>query len=352
MEAAMDVKKQELTDRQKFILTLVIHDYVKNSQPIGSQYLVEKYNLGMSPATVRNELAALDEAGYLYQPHTSAGRRPTDEGYRYFVGRLLQDTELPLTTQRTISHQFYQSRQDVEQWMKLAASVLAYQSQVASIVTSPHSENARIKHLELIATRGRQVLMVVVLVGGEIMQQMLTLPEPVPQEQLSIVANHLTALCQGLDVTAIRSLAEHLSQMETEVVRVIAQELDSASAAVAGELYMDGITNVLAEPEFVQSEDARKALRLLEERTLLENLLARTVMNTNVGGVQVLIGGEGNWEELRQCSVVLAKYGAPGTVTGMLGVIGPTRMYYGKTISTVRFMAGLLSNLVTDSLVD
>ncbi len=119
---------KELTDRQKFILNLVIHDYVQNSQPIGSQYLVDRYNLDLSPATVRNELAALDEAGYLHQPHTSAGRMPTDEGYRYFVGRLLQDTDLPITTQRTISHQFYQSRQDVEQWMKLAVSVLAHQS--------------------------------------------------------------------------------------------------------------------------------------------------------------------------------------------------------------------------------
>jgi heat-inducible transcriptional repressor len=343
---------KELSDRQKFILTLVIHDYVQNTLPIGSQYLVEKYNLEMSPATVRNELAALDDAGFLYQPHTSAGRLPTDEGYRYFVGRLLQDTELPITTQRTISHQFYQSRQDVEQWMKLAASVLAHQSRGASLVTSPHSEKARIKHMELIATRGRQVLLVLVLVGGEIHQQMLSLAEPVTQEQLSASASRLSQLCQGMDVSNIRKMVLQLSPLEEDVLKLLLQELDNSTSAIAGELYMDGLSTVLSEPEFVQSEDARKALRLLEERSLLDSLLTRTVMNTNIGGVQVLIGGEGNWEELKQCSVILARYGVPGTVTGTLGVIGPTRMYYGRTISTVRFMAGLLSDLVTDTMVE
>ncbi len=343
---------KELTERQKFILSLVIHDYVQNSQPIGSQYLVDRYNLELSPATVRNELAALDEAGYLHQPHTSAGRMPTDEGYRYFVGRLLQDTDLPITTQRTISHQFYQSRQDVEQWMKLAVSVLAHQSHNASIITSPHPENARMKHLELIATRGRQVLMVMVMIGGEIRQQMLNLADPVSQEQLSASASKLSQICQGLDLITIKNLVPQLSPLEEDVYKLILQELDASSAAVSGEVFMDGLTNVLTEPEFAQSEDARKALRLLEERPLLDNLLTRTGLNATVGGVQVLIGGEGNWEELKQCSVVLARYGVPGMATGTLGVIGPTRMYYGRTISTVRFMAGLLSDLVTTTLVE
>jgi len=342
----------ELTDRQKFILTLVIHDYVQNSLPIGSAYLVERYNLDLSPATVRNELASLDEAGYLYQPHTSAGRLPTDEGYRYFVGRLLQEKDLPVTTQRTISHQFYQSRQNMEQWMKLAASVLAHQSHAASLVTAPHPENARIKHLELIATRGQQVLMVLVMIGGEIRQQVLTLAEPVSQEQLSATAARLTSMCSGLDLATIRKLVIQLSPLEEDMMKLLTQELDQSMTAISGDLYTDGLTNVLTEPEFAQSEDARKALRLLEERSLLDSLLANTVLNTNINGVQVVIGGEGNWQELKQCSVVLARYGVPGTALGTLGVIGPTRMFYGKTISTVRFMAGLLSDLVTDTLVD
>jgi len=191
-----------------------------------------------------------------------------------------------------------------------------------------------------------------VLVGGEIRQQVLTLAEPVSQEQLSAAASRLTQMSNGLDLASIHKLVAQLSPLEEDMLKLITQELDQSTTAVAGDLYIDGLTNVLTEPEFAQSEDARKALRLLEERSLLDSLLTNTVLNTNVNGVQVVIGGEGNWQELKQCSVVLARYGVPGTALGTLGVIGPTRMFYGKTISTVRFMAGLLSDLVTDTMVD
>ncbi len=342
----------ELTDRQKIILTLVIHEYIRTAAPVGSKYLMERYALDMSSATIRNEMAALTDAGYLHQPHTSAGRIPTEEGYRYFVGHLVQQTDLPANTQRTISHQFYQMRNDVEQWMRLAASVLAHQSRSASLVTAPHSEQARIKHLELISTRGRQVLMVLVLVGGEIHQQMLTLPEPVSQDTLSEAANHLTHLAQGCDLDSLQALAPRLESLEKDVLELVIREITHSDAVVAGEIYMDGLTNVLAEPEFSGSEEARRALRLLEERSMLEDLLTRTILTSSVGGVQVVIGGEGTWDDLRQCSIILARYGAPGLVTGSLGVLGPIRMPYGRAISTVRFVAGLLSDLVTDTLVD
>src|SRR5512140_220517 len=156
----------DLSERQKFILALVVHEYARTAAPVGSRYLVEQYRLEMSPATVRNELAALTDQGYLRQPHTSAGREPTEEGYRYFVGRLLQETVLPETVRQTISHQFYQMRHDVDQWMRLAASVLSRQSRAASLVTAPHPESFRDTPPEQIYTRGRQVLMVLVLFGG------------------------------------------------------------------------------------------------------------------------------------------------------------------------------------------
>lgn len=342
----------DLTERQKFLLTLVIHDFIKNGQPVGSQYLVDRYNLEMSSATVRNELSTLDEAGYLFQPHTSAGRQPTDAGYRYFVGRLLQQTDLPDATQRTISHQFYQSQQGVDQWMKLAASVLAHQSKAASLVTAPHPEQVRLKHVELISTRGRQVLMVLVLNGGEIRQQMLSLAEPVSQDQLSANADHLTRVFQGLDSLGIKASSLSLTPLEEDVRKIILRELEASSSAIAGEMYMDGLSNVLTLPEFSNSEEARRALRLLEERSMWEEVISRSLVNTTIGGVQVLIGGEGDWEELKQCSVVLARYGVPGTATGTLGVLGPMRMPYGITISTVRFVAGLLSELVVETLAD
>ncbi len=342
----------ELTERQKLVLTLVIHEYIRTATPVGSQHVVDHYHLDLSPATVRNEMAVLTESGYLRQPHTSAGRVPSEEGYRYFVGRLLQETELPDNTRRTISHQFYQMSNDVEQWMRLAASVLAHQSKAASLITAPHPDQARIKHLELISTRGRQVLMVMVMVGGEIRQRIMTSIEPLSQEVLSLAANRLTNMFQGQDVQSIQVLRSQMQGFDQEVVDWIIDDMKQGNALVSGEVFLDGLTNVLAEPEFAGSEEARRALHVLEERSLLQDLLARSVPADSVGGVQVLIGGEGTWDELRQFSIVLARYGSPGLATGTLGVLGPMRMYYGRTISTVRYLSSLLSDLVSETLLD
>lgn len=340
----------DLTERQKTLLMLVVRDYIETAQPVGSQHLVERFCLGMSSATVRNEMAALTEMGYLRQPHTSAGRVPTEDGYRLFVGELMHQFELPPAVQHTISHQFFQARHDVEQWMRLAASILAHQSQSISLITAPHAEKARYKHLELISTQGRQVLMVMVLAGGEISQQILTLSEPVTQERLSQVANMLNRLCVGRSAEEIRSQPLPAEALEKDILAIVLQDMRTADERVAGELYVDGLTNVLTEPEFTAADDARKALRLLEERSTLQELLSRTVMSSNVGGLQVLIGSEGGWEELRQYSMVLARYGVPGLATGTLGVLGPMRMPYARTIPTVRFMADLLSDLITENI--
>ena len=342
----------ELTERQKLILTLVIHEYIRTAAPIGSEHIVTRYRLELSSATVRNELATLTDQGYLRQPHTSAGRVPTEDGYRYFVGRLLQETQLPDDTRRMISHQFYQMRNDTEQWMRLAASVLANQSRAASLVTAPHPDEAKIKHIELISTRGRQVLMIMVMIGGEIHQRLMTLDEPVVQEQLSATADRITQILEGKDAVHIQSIHNQFDGLEREVVDWVLEDALRSNALMSGEVYMDGLTNVLAEPEFNGSDEARRALHLLEERSMLQELVSRSMPANSVGGVHVLIGGEGTWTDLRQCSIVLARYGTPGLATGTLGVLGPMRMSYARTISTVRFIASLLSDMVNESMAD
>ncbi|GAG95615.1 unnamed protein product, partial [marine sediment metagenome] len=267
---------------------------------------------------------------------------------RYFVGQLMGHTELPMETKRTIVHQFYQAGTDVDRWMRLAASVLAHQSQSASLVTAPHSERAVFKHLELINTHGQQVLMVLVMTGGEVRQQMLTLAEPYSQERLSAVAQTLNGMLNGLDSDTIAALSIKLESLEQDIVKLILDDMLQASRVLAGEVYRDGLTQVLSEPEFEEADVARNALRIFEERPLLEDLLNRTVLSSDMSGVQVVIGGEGRWEELRDFSMVLSRYGTPGMATGTLGVLGPIRMPYGRTISTVRFVAGLLSGLVDE----
>ncbi|MCC6146951.1 MAG: heat-inducible transcription repressor HrcA [Anaerolineaceae bacterium] len=340
----------ELTDRQKFILTLVVHEHIRSAAPVGSDLLVKNYQLDISSATVRNEMSALTELGYLRQPHTSAGRVPTEEGYRYFVSHLMRDTELPETTRRMISHQFHQTRNDADEWMRLAASVLARQSSVASLVTAPHPDKARLKHLELISTRGRQALMITVTIGGEIHQRIVTVNDPVTQEMLTITSQRLTGLFSGKGADEIQAWQAQLQGLDAEIAAWLVDEMIEADALGSGDIYLDGLKNVLAEPEFSGSEEARRALRLLEERPLLYDLLSNTKVSNGIGGVQVLIGGEGAWDEFRQWSMVLAPYGQPGLATGTLGVMGPIRMPYGRAISAVRFLAGILSEMVTESL--
>ncbi|HNQ95005.1 MAG TPA: heat-inducible transcriptional repressor HrcA [Anaerolineales bacterium] len=340
----------ELTERQKTLLLLIIRDHIESAKPASSQKLVEKFHLDLSPATIRNEMAALTEMGYLRQPHTSAGRVPTEEGYRYFVSQMMPNAELPAAVQHTISHQFHQSRADMDQWMTLAASILAHQSQGVSVITAPHAEQSRFKHVELISTQGRQVLMVLVFVGGEVSQQILTLAEPVTQERLSQTATRLNALLAGLAVDKISGLSTSSDPLDQDILTLILQDVRRTSESSSGEIYTDGLTNVLSEPEFAESDEARRAFKIFEERSTLRDLLARSTTNTNIGGLQVLIGGEGEWEELRQCSMVIARYGVPGMATGTLGVLGPMRMPYTKTIPTVRYVAGLLSDLVNDTI--
>ena len=326
---------------------MIIREYIDAGAPVGSRRLVERYHLDLSPATIRHEMAALTEMGYLRQPHTSAGRVPTEEGYRFFVSALMDQAELPEAVQNTILHQFYQAAPGTDQWMHLAASVLAHQSQVAAMVTAPRADTRRFQHVELISTQGRQILMVLVLVGGEVSQQLLTLAEPVLQERLSKTAARLNGVLAGRTVQEVAALPRHQDALEQDVMMLILAELRRQESS-SGEIYTDGLTNMLAEPDFANTDSARRALKLLEERTTLQDLIARTTTNSAVGGLQVLIGGEGGWEELSECSMVLARYGVPGLATGTLGVLGPMRMSYAKTIPTVRFVAGVLSDLVNE----
>jgi heat-inducible transcriptional repressor len=343
-------RMSNLTERQKLILGLVVQDYVNSAKPVGSNTLVEKYDLDLSSATIRNEMMALSEAGFLRQPHTSAGRIPTEDGYRFFVRQLMQRPALPESLKHTITHQFYQARHDSKEWAHLAASILAHQSNAASIVTAPITEDTRYKLLQLIPTTGRQVLMVLVTMNGNVCQQMLVLSEPVQQEKLTAAAEKLNSLLLNKDVADLDSLALDLDALGQDIYKLVHEEMTRSSQSITGEIFQEGWTNVLSEPEFANSETALRALKILEEPIMLEELLSQTVKNSEIGGVQVLIGGEGNWEELSDCSLVLGRYGVQDLASGYLGVLGPIRMPYGHTISTVNFVSRLMSNIVSENL--
>jgi heat-inducible transcriptional repressor len=334
----------ELTPRQQLILGLVIREYISIAQPVGSK-TIQGYGLGVSSATIRNEMVVLEELGLLTQPHTSAGRVPTELGYRYFVERLMRESQLPLTEQRTIRHQFHQVGVDLEQWMRLAASVLARTAHSAAMVTSLKTEQCRLRHLELISIRETMVMLIVVLEGGMVRQQVLSLDEAMTQEILTQSANRLNDMCVGGSIQRVQTCRRQVGAFEQQILDVVLRIMKRVDEQADLHLYRDGLSNILHQPEFAVPESARNVVHLFEDRTLLEDLLTEML---EVGGVQVIIGGEGRWTELQECSLVVSPYGVSGEATGALGVMGPMRMPYSRAISTVRYVAGLMSDLFRD----
>ncbi|NLE44637.1 MAG: heat-inducible transcription repressor HrcA [Chloroflexi bacterium] len=338
---------EELTSRQKMILGLVVREYVEDPNPVSSRALVDRYGLDVSSATVRNDLAYLEELGYLTHPHTSAGRVPTPAGYRYFVQRLMGETSLPIHERRTIIHQFHQAPRGFEQWIPLAASVLTRTSRGAALVTTPQAVQSRYKHLQLIATQGRMVLLVLVLRGGIVKQQMLNLDEPMDQMELGEASDRLNQIFSGLGADEIEARLSLLPPFEANIASIVINIMEHNDRLAAGAVYRDGLTEVLQEPEFAEGDKAQGLVRVIEERNFLEEILA-DALSPEVGSVRVLIAGEGRWNELQACSLVLTRYGVAGFATGALGVVGPTRMVYNRVISGLRFVAELLSDLVYD----
>ena len=342
----------ELTERQKVILSLVVHEYVRTANPVGSKNLVKQYHLEYSSATVRNEMAALTEAQYLSQPYTSAGRVPTEMGYRFFVSGLIQMRELPEETRRMIEHQFSQAQQGMDGWIKLAASILADQANAISVVSAPLPNRTRVKYISLISITNKQILMILVLEGGQMQQRFMFVNEAMTQEKLNEIAEVLNRMFEGRNSEEIRILSRDLPEMGNvaeEIVRTLLNTLYDTDALQTGEVYTDGINNVLSEPEFSDSEEARRALHFLEEKSVLQSFLSKTTREQKVGGIQVFFGGDGLLKDLANCSMVVARYGMQGVATGTIGVLGPMRMAYSKNIPTVRFLAGILSDLVADS---
>ena len=340
-----------LTERQNIVLALLVRDYVETAEPISSGRLVENYHLDFSSATARNEMAALEQRGYLLQPYTSAGRVPTINGYRYYVQQLMGADELPAHVQDMIRHQFYQARHDVDDWLSLSASVLAQHSKVASIVTPLHTERARLKHITLLSTRGRQVLLVIILNSGEVHQQTLILEEQFSQDQLTDKANQINQLAAGMDASELEEISDEIEQTPlAEVFEDIYQVIKGSEVISSGDVYRDGLANMLSEPEFSEPEKAKQTLELFEDRGMLDELLSRTVFESDAQGVHVIIGGEETWEQLEDCSLIIARYGSREHAMGAVGILGPLRMAYSRGVSTVRFVSDLMSELVSESM--
>lgn len=353
-----------LTERRQLILKLVVQEFVETALPVASDVLVRKYRLGVSSATVRNELATLEDLGYLTHLHTSAGRVPTDAGYRFFVENLMERTSLSLPEQRMIRHQFYQVRGELDQWVQLAGAVLARTAQNASLVTPPRSSDPlRFRHLELVAIHESMALAVLVFHGGIVKQQTLTLEAARSPDDLRRIAGRVSDILADLALSGVEELLSRdakesqpiLGEFERMLANLVSRSMHAFEEQAQEQIYSDGLIEMLSQPEFIPAlarEDAeravermRHALEILKSGRGLGQLIPQALASD---GVQVIIGGENSTNEMREYSVILARYGVDRAVAGVLGIIGPTRMAYPRSISTVRYISSLMSDLLTE----
>jgi heat-inducible transcriptional repressor len=333
----------ELDQRARDVLAAVIREHIATAEPVASAQLVRRYHLDVSPATVRNELAALEELGLLTHPHTSAGRVPTDLGYRYFIESLMPSPGLRPEEQVTVSHQFAQALHDTAQWLRVAASSLARLTAEASIVTPPASKRTSLRHVEVVPIHERRVLLVAVLDGGSVRQQVLELATPTSPEHLRSLSTRLTDSLGGATAAKVQATVELEKGADAEIVGALARVLREHDAFRARDVYVDGFQNILAKPEFAQSERSRAMLSLFEDHTQLAEILP---LDLGDGEVHITIGREHRHESLRDCSLVVGRYGVSGNVVGFVGVVGPTRMDYARSIGAVRYVGSLMSELV------
>jgi len=323
--------------RKQDILKAVVREFTVTAVPVGSQALVSRHFLNLSSATVRNELSELADLGYLVQPHTSAGRIPTDRGYRYFVDFLMDLQNVPAPVETFIQGELRSAPSDPQALLERVATTAASVTQNAAIATLPHGPQARLKHVDLVSLEPTEVLVILLVEGNLIRQQVMSVSRPVDQAELSRLANKLNRELVGKDRDALDLRLKRLGRsLEREIVTRLAQTLELFEQGVETLVLHDGVRNLLRQPEFAEASRLHQVLEVLEETRHMATLLQELVGDSEL---QIVIGSENQATQLRSCTVVLTTYGPTRRIRGVLGVLGPTRMDYGQVVARLRSVA-------------
>ena len=337
------MERRMLTERRSEILRNLILEYVSTATPVSSGSLSRNYGIKTSSATVRNELVQLEEEGYIMQPHTSAGRVPSAKGYRYYVETLLEKQDLTQDEQRLIRHQFYQIHKGIDDLVHLSATILSRMLHNVAIVTAPQLSAPKIRMISLLSLKEASALLTIVFHDAGFKQQTVTFDEPLSQEDLNIISAKLTDYYEGLTGGEIRDRENKLSSNEEQVVKAILETIDTEGKRVIEDPHYDGLSHIMAQPEFVKGGRARILMELLEERAFLSSILAQAPEDEKL---RVIIGSENPESVLHDFSIVLSRYGLPDQASGVVGIVGPTRMAYGKTLPAVRFLSEIMGELL------
>jgi heat-inducible transcriptional repressor len=336
MEAEM------VSARSGKILNSIVAHYITRAAPVPSQVIASDPELGVSPATIRNEMADLEQEGYLIRPHTSAGCIPSDKGYRFYV-ESLENVRLPPSEERFISHTFHQVEREVEAWLSLTATLLARLVQNVAVVSLPRATDCKLKHMELLALQESRALMVVVLHGARVKEKLIAFDQPISQPALTAISHKLNTVFADATRGQIAARGAELSPLEKQVTDHLMEMMQAEDAQEYEEPYLDGWHFMLNQPEFTHSDRMRTLMELVERHSLLRVIMPAKLHQQTV---HVIIGKENKEVAMQHCSVVISQYGLPDEATGTIAVVGPTRMPYSRTIPTVYYLASVLSELM------
>ena len=335
-----------LNSRRQALLEVIVSDYIETASPVSSQQLARRYELRVSPATIRNDMAELEEMGYISRPHTSAGGVPSDPGYRFYVERAGQRNRLPRNFQERVRGAIDLDEADPDVWARGAARVLASAVHNLAIATTVKRAVARVKQVQIVHLHDRDALLVVVMQDAQLRQRMIHLDEPVTQDELTEAAVQLNRLAAGMSASELRTLwdagnvsgGHAVATALAETVRVLSDEERNETR----ERYLNGLSHMLSQPEFQSGKSAHDAAEVLDD----DSITRIFDDPPRLAEVRVVIGEESHDEQLRPYSVVYATYGAADGATGVIGAMGPTRMDYARAMSSVRYLATFLSELV------
>jgi len=338
----------DLGERGRQVLQALIFEYITTAEPVGSRQLAKKYALGFSPATIRNTMADLEEAGFLSQPHTSAGRVPTDKAYRFYVDSMMGSTHIGRTEALRLQRQVAGARTEIDDLMESTSAQLSALSHYAAVILAPPLRHTQLERIDLIPVDGDRALVVMATETGWGTSRILGLGESVSASELREVARLLTERYGGLTFQEIRTrLTDTAAPTDGDrVARLAAALARKAFAALWDKnLYIGGAMNILDQPEFADISAMKAILRTFEEKRQLIELLTTRVSGED--GVQVVIGSEMPYQEMQETSLVAAAYKYGDRVLGVLGVVGPRRMPYAKVVPLVEYTARLVSRRLT-----
>ncbi len=337
----------ELTDRQHIILKAIIQNYLETGEPVGSRTLSKSTDLNLSSATIRNEMADLEDMGYIFQPHTSAGRIPSDKGYRLYVDMLMADKEQELSDLKNV---VLEKSDKVDKVLKQAARVLANNTNYATMISAPVNHKNTLKFIQLSQVDPEQIVAVIVMTGNVIKNKIIEVDEELGNETMLKLNMLLNTSLNGMSIEEINlGLIARLKEQAGIHSKVISDVLDAVADIIHVEddmeIYTCGATNIFKYPELSDKQSAQEIISAFEEKQQLAELVTETLSNEENTGIQVYIGDETPVKTMKDCSVVTATYELGEGMRGTIGIIGPKRMDYEHVMKTLQTLKNELDTL-------